>query len=204
MSMLPNDKSSSENQPAERRADSVSESNRSVEIASVARRTAWSAPLPHPSVLKQYDDAVPGAAERILRMTESQAEHRIRQAERRTQQEDARIQQEGDRIQQENARIRQEGDRIRQEGDRIQTERTVAIAGSRRGYLGIVCAFILSLLIISLGAYSVIWGDAWVGVAVIGINIAGLAGVFVYGTNARRRERERIAADAESQLDGGD
>ncbi len=92
--------------------------------------------------------------------------------------------------------------RIQQANDRIQIEKTVVIGDSRRGYLGIVCAFVLSLLIISLGAYSVIWGDARVGVAVISANIAGLAYVFVYGANSRRRERQ--AADAESQLDGGD
>ena len=128
----------------------------------------WEGPSPSPETLKQYNDVLPGSAERIARMAESQAERRIRI-----------------------------------ENDRIQIEKTVVIGDSRRGYLGIVSAFILSLLIISLGAYSVIWGDAWVGVAVIGINIAGLAGVFVYGTNSRRRERERIAADAEAQLDGG-
>jgi uncharacterized membrane protein len=33
-------------------------------------------PLPHPAVLKQYDDVVPGAAERIMRMAEQQAMHR--------------------------------------------------------------------------------------------------------------------------------
>ena len=33
-------------------------------------------PLPHPAVLQQYDDVVPGAAERIIRMAEQQAMHR--------------------------------------------------------------------------------------------------------------------------------
>ena len=33
-------------------------------------------PLPHPAILKQYDDIVSGAAERIIRMAEQQAQHR--------------------------------------------------------------------------------------------------------------------------------
>lgn len=36
----------------------------------------FSGPLPPPEVLKGYDDACPGAAERILAMAEKQADHR--------------------------------------------------------------------------------------------------------------------------------
>ena len=44
----------------------------------VARRTLvqHQGPLPHPAILKQYDDIVPGAAERIITMAEQQAQHR--------------------------------------------------------------------------------------------------------------------------------
>ncbi len=41
----------------------------------VAVRTA---PLPHPSELAGYEDILPGAAERIFAMAESQAAHRQR------------------------------------------------------------------------------------------------------------------------------
>ena len=78
---------------------------------------------------------------------------------------------------------------------RMHAEKAALKRDSRRSATGLIFAFILSLLIISLGAYAVIWGNPWVGVAVIGINIAGLAGVFVYGTNSRRRERERKASE---------
>ena len=37
---------------------------------------SFSGPLPPPSVLKQYDDIVPGAAERIIKMAEEQFVHR--------------------------------------------------------------------------------------------------------------------------------
>jgi uncharacterized membrane protein len=33
-------------------------------------------PLPPPAILKQYDEVVPGAAERIMTMAENQAQHR--------------------------------------------------------------------------------------------------------------------------------
>ena len=45
--------------------------------AIIARQTlVHQGPLPHPAVLKQYDDVVPGAAERIISMAENQAQHR--------------------------------------------------------------------------------------------------------------------------------
>ena len=37
---------------------------------------AFSGPLPHPSLLEQYNKVIPNAAERILRMAEQEGEHR--------------------------------------------------------------------------------------------------------------------------------
>lgn len=37
---------------------------------------AFSGPLPHPDILKKFDEVVPGAAERIIKMAEGQFEHR--------------------------------------------------------------------------------------------------------------------------------
>ena len=36
-----------------------------------------SGPLPNPHAFKEYDTVLPGAAERILKMTENQSEHRL-------------------------------------------------------------------------------------------------------------------------------
>lgn len=36
----------------------------------------FSGPLPTPALLKEFDDVVPGCAERIIRMAEEQAKHR--------------------------------------------------------------------------------------------------------------------------------
>jgi uncharacterized membrane protein len=37
---------------------------------------SYSGPLPPPSQLREYEDVLPGAADRIIRMAETQAEHR--------------------------------------------------------------------------------------------------------------------------------
>jgi uncharacterized membrane protein len=37
---------------------------------------AYGGPLPPPALLKEFDNVVPGAAERIIRMAEQQADHR--------------------------------------------------------------------------------------------------------------------------------
>ena len=88
-----------------------------------------------------------------------------------------------------------------QSSHRMRMESTVIGGDSKRGYLGIVCAFVLSLLMIGIGAYAIIWGNPWVGVAVFGTQTFGLASAFIYGTNSRRRERERKAADSAPRRD---
>jgi uncharacterized membrane protein len=42
----------------------------------VARSFSFTGPLPPPEVLSKYNEAVPGAAERILAMAEKQSDHR--------------------------------------------------------------------------------------------------------------------------------
>ena len=37
----------------------------------------FSGPLPHPLILKQYEETVPGSADRIIRQAETQTHHRI-------------------------------------------------------------------------------------------------------------------------------
>jgi uncharacterized membrane protein len=41
-----------------------------------AVRVEFSGPLPHPQLLAQYNEAVPNGADRIVKLTENQAEHR--------------------------------------------------------------------------------------------------------------------------------
>lgn len=42
----------------------------------MAAAFSWSAPLPPPDLLKQYNEVFPGCAERIVAMAESQSSHR--------------------------------------------------------------------------------------------------------------------------------
>ena len=39
----------------------------------------WSGPLPPPAALQRYDEVLPGAAERILAMAETEQQHRMEQ-----------------------------------------------------------------------------------------------------------------------------
>lgn len=41
-----------------------------------AQQTVFAGPLPHPSILKGYEEVLPGAADRIITMAEQQSHHR--------------------------------------------------------------------------------------------------------------------------------
>ncbi|WP_296560133.1 DUF2335 domain-containing protein [uncultured Acetobacterium sp.] len=45
-------------------------------VMQMTREERFSGPLPHPQILRGYEEVVPGAAERILSMAENQATHR--------------------------------------------------------------------------------------------------------------------------------
>jgi uncharacterized membrane protein len=105
-------------------------------------------PLPHPSILQEYDNIVPGAAERIICMAEGQAKHR------------------------------QELERAVIKSD---------IEDSKRGlYLG----FIIGVVAIIAGTACILQGQTIAGGVMGGSAVPGLAAVFVYGSQQRRKERE--------------
>ena len=66
-------------QPAESGQEPKTDVERQVTPRPARRpaRVYFRGPLPPPTLLRQYDDIAPNAAERILRMAERQAEHRI-------------------------------------------------------------------------------------------------------------------------------
>lgn len=76
---------------------------------------------------------------------------------------------------------------------RMQMEEAVVKGDSMRSYLGLIAGFILSAAIIAGGVFLVVNGHDWAGGLLVGGNIVGLAGVFVYGTHSRRAEREHKA-----------
>ena len=82
----------------------------------------------------------------------------------------------------------------RSDWERMRDERAAVLRASRRADLGIACGFIISLLLIAIGGYIAVVGNPWMGAAVIMAQPVGFAALFIYVTNARRRERERKAA----------
>ncbi len=56
---------------------------------------------------------------------------------------------------------------------RIQMERTVILGDSKRSYLGLGAAFILSAMVILGGIYVIVAGYPWAGSTLVGINIVG-------------------------------
>jgi uncharacterized membrane protein len=54
-------------------------------IGTTVSASYHSGPLPHPQILADYDDILPGAAERILRMTEKSLDSRIKIQEAESQ-----------------------------------------------------------------------------------------------------------------------
>lgn len=140
-------------QPATRPAETVSSRT---DVTTVA--ASWHAPLPPPNLLERYDAILPGAADRILQMSEKQQEHTHNL-----------------------------------ETTAIGIERTVIVSDARRGYFGMTAGFIISVLVILGGIFLIATGHEWAGSVLVGINLTGLAGVFVYGSKARRDERNRNA-----------
>ena len=60
----------------DRRSQGVHQSSKT-EIVEVSKRVSISGPLPPPLVLKQYDELVPGSAERVIQMAEKSLDHQI-------------------------------------------------------------------------------------------------------------------------------
>ena len=81
----------------------------------------------------------------------------------------------------------------------LETERLVVQGESRRSFLGVVAAFIISLLCIGGGVYLIANGQVWAGTALVGFDLAGLVAVFIYGTNSRRTEFRGRVEDTEEE-----
>ena len=111
-------------------------------------RAEFSGPLPPPVILEQYNNIVPGAAERILKMAEDQSAHR-RDLESRVIKSD--------------------------------------IFNSK---LGLIFGFLIGIVAIVAGAFIAFKGQETAGGVISISGIAALAGVFVYGSKQRSKERQ--------------
>jgi uncharacterized membrane protein len=119
------------------------------------RHHMWSGPLPPPTLLAEYNDAVPDGAERIVSMVERQTAHRM-EMEARTAKYDHRLAHTGQ-------------------------------------WIGLTVV----LAVLVLAGYMVYLGATTAAVAVIGIDLVGLAAVFVYGSLRKQVIREVHVDDAD-------
>ena len=129
---------------------------------------AWSGLLPSPGDLQRYEEILPGAANRILEMLERQQAH----------------QHSRERMALEQAVVI------------VDTGRKVVASDARRASLGIASGLTISLLTIGGSLYLIANGQDWAGLTLAGINLTGLAGVFVYGARNRRAAQQRTADNA--------
>ena len=110
----------------------------------IVAQASFRGPLPHPTIMKGYEEVLPGSADRIITMVEEQGKHR-----RNIDKEILRIQ-------------------------------------SRDGLLGIICALVISLVIIGCGALIVIKVPSTAGVisgSLLSLSgVATVVGTFLKGT----------------------
>ena len=81
---------------------------------------------------------------------------------------------------------------------RILMERKIVSGDYTQSYMGIAAGFLLSVTVILGGIYLITQGHDWAGGILIGLDLVGLAGVFVYGSRshrAQRRERHDTLAE---------
>ena len=141
-----------------------------------AEFTALSGPLPPPEMLAQYEEILPGAAERILSMAERQAEHRQKlewdesNAERALKRDES----EADRTLK---REESEADRAL-DGEELRLTYRREMSGIAAGAAVVFGVLVTAVILAFLGATT---PAAWLG----GSSLAALAGVFVYGVRQR-------------------
>ena len=133
-----------------------------VAVIESASATLWSAPIPPPADMREYNDIVQGAAERILGMAERQAAHRVEM----------------------------EKDNIEIEKTRMELTNTIIKDDSYLSWCGLIFGFVISMTVIGGGIYLIDAGHDWAGAILVGINIIGLAGIFVYGSR-RTGQRQK-------------
>ena len=75
----------------------------------------------------------------------------------------------------------------RQAAHRQEIEKTVVNSGSRNSQMGIISALILAIAVLIGGVVCILMNHDWAGAVIVGIDIVGLCGVFVYGTKIRQQ-----------------
>ena len=82
---------------------------------------------------------------------------------------------------------------VQQANHRMSLETVVIQGDSRRADWGVVAGFALTVMILAISLYLITRGYVWPGISFASLDLVGLIGVFIYGTNSRRRERQNKA-----------
>lgn len=122
-------------------------------------------PIPPPEELHHYEAVIPGAADRILRMTEAESQHRQRQ-------EEASIQAN-----------------IASQQRQISLVEFQARALSRSDLLGQLLGFAVSIASLSGCVYLAYLGQPWVASALVGLPLAGVIRALRERHKPKRQER---------------
>lgn len=72
-------------------------------------------------------------------------------------------------------------------------EKTVVDSGALRAKMGLVAGFIVAMTIGIGGIFVALKANPWAGATIVGVDLVGLVSVFVYGSQAQRKERETRA-----------
>ena len=129
--------------------------------------TEWNAPLPSPIDFQRYEDTLPGTANRILGMAE-------------TEQSYQHIQQMA---------------QYEQEMTALEVIRADVVEGSRKSYLGMALGFIIAMTGIGCGTYLAASGHDVSGMTFLVASLASLVGVSIYGIRSQSAERRRDAEE---------
>ena len=89
----------------------------------------------------------------------------------------------------------------KQTDHRIYMESTALKGTFQRSYWGLAAGFVISAIVIGGGIYVISLGHDWAGVSVIGLNLVGLASVFVLGSTSRRAQRHERLENMAGQAD---
>lgn len=115
---------------------------------------SFEGPIPPPAILSQYDAVVPGAAERILRLAESQVEHRHHQE----------------------ALVNQANIKTQDRQIALAEHQTKLVF--RSDAIGQACGFLVSTGSVIGCVYLAIIGQPWVAVALASLPLAGIVRAF--------------------------
>ncbi len=79
-----------------------------------------------------------------------------------------------------------------------ETAKTVIVGDAKRETSGLWIGAFVAIFMIASGTFLVYNGHDWAGATMVVSTIAGVVGVFVYGTQSRRAERQESRQSTET------